>query len=75
MSKASDAWSGQQLTSNQSAGVTAALNNMVNASITNVADTFGLPASAISPTIEGIRTFLQANSGTLSPTQVHPLQI
>ena len=74
MRKSGQAYSAQQLTFNQSAEMAAVLNKMVNASRTVIGDTFGLPPSAISPTSEGIQTFLQANAGSLTPAQVNQLK-
>merc|ERR1719385_509806 len=47
---------------------------MINASRTVIGDIFGLKPSAISPTSEGIRTFLRANAGSLTPAQVDILR-
>ena len=74
MNKAVQAYSAQQLSFNQSAEMAAVLNKMVNASRTVIGDTFGIPPSAISPTSEGIQTFLQANAGSLTPAQVNHLK-
>merc|ERR1712226_492873 len=47
---------------------------MINASQTVIGDTFELPPSAISPTSEGIQTFLRANAASLTPLQLDTLR-
>ena len=73
MTKTGQAWTGQQLTSSQSAAMATALDKMVNSTRMIIGDTFGLKPSAISPTSEGIQTFLRANAGSLTQVQVYSI--
>merc|ERR1719403_468562 len=74
MNKSTQAWKGQQLTFSQVAKMATALDKMINSTRMIIGDIFGLKPSAISPTSEGIRTFLRANAGSLTPAQVDILR-